>query len=176
MGLNPSSNLPLPHHFQLLLQLATAASILVFFTASLGCHSKSGQVWPCGMEPIISKFLCSLCNQGELPPSYIMGWSHSHSPYSKHGHNCLTYLWNQLKVIDMLKDHSRSYLQNCSYAKQLSKVMLHVSHPPAQTCGDEDSIYIYIQIHISNISWTLSSGSHYKSLFGDPPWLHPVTF
>ena len=43
------------------------------FPALLGCHSKSGQVWPCGVEPIISKLLCRLCNQGELPPSYILG-------------------------------------------------------------------------------------------------------
>ena len=77
------------------------------FPAFLGCHSKSGQVWPCGVEPVISKFLCRLCNQGELFSSYIMGWSHSHPPGSKHGHSYLTYLWNQLKVIDMLNDHSR---------------------------------------------------------------------
>ena len=43
------------------------------FPALLCCHRKSGQVWPCGMEPIISKLLHRLCNQGELPPSYIMG-------------------------------------------------------------------------------------------------------
>ena len=41
--------------------------------ALLGCHSKSRQVWPCGVEPIISKVLCRLCNQGELTPSYVMG-------------------------------------------------------------------------------------------------------
>ena len=113
------------------------------FPALLGCHSKSGQVWPCGMESIISKLLCRLCNQGELPPSYIMGWSHSHPPGSKHGHSYLTYLWNQLKVIDMLNDHSRGYLQNCCYSKQFSMALLLVSHPPAQTCGGEDILYIY---------------------------------
>ena len=43
------------------------------FPALLGCHSKSGQVWPCGVEPIISKLLRRLCNQGELPPRYSMG-------------------------------------------------------------------------------------------------------
>ena len=42
------------------------------FPALLGCHSKSRQVWPCGLEPIISKLLRRLCNQGELPPSYIL--------------------------------------------------------------------------------------------------------
>ena len=31
-------------------------------------------------------------------------------------------------------------------------------------------------IYFFNISWTLSSGPHYKSLFASPlPWLHPVT-
>ena len=36
--------------------------------ALLGCHSKSGQVWPHGMEPIISKLSRRPCNQGELLP------------------------------------------------------------------------------------------------------------
>ena len=75
--LNPRANLPLLPHFQLLPQLAPAASIPVFFYSLLGCHSKSGQVWPCGVEPIISKLLrrpgAELSNQGGLPPSYIMG-------------------------------------------------------------------------------------------------------
>ena len=39
--------------------------------ALLGCHSKSGQVWPHGMEPIFSKLSHRGYNQGELPPSYI---------------------------------------------------------------------------------------------------------
>ena len=60
--------------------------------ALLGCHSKSGQVWPHGIEPAFSKLSHRLCNQGELPPSYILGESHSHPPCSKHGHSCLTYL------------------------------------------------------------------------------------
>ena len=58
----------------------------------LGCHSKSGQVWPHGMEPIISKLSRRPCNQGELLPSPILGGSHSHPPRSKHGHSYLTYL------------------------------------------------------------------------------------
>ena len=105
------------------------------FPAFLGFHSKFGQAWPCGTESIISKLLHRHCNQGELPPSYILGRSHSHLPGSKHGHSYLTYLQKQLKVIDMLNDHSRGYLQNCCYAKQLSMARLHASHPPAQTCG-----------------------------------------
>ena len=116
------------------------------FPGLLGCQSKSGQVWPCGVEPIISKLLHRLCNWGELPPSYALGWSHFHSPGSKHGHSYLTYLWNQLKAIDMLNNCSRGYLQNCSYSKQLSMALLYESHPPAQTCGGEDILYIFFPI------------------------------
>ena len=57
----------------------------------LGCHSKSGQVWPHGMEPIISKLSRRPCNQGELLPSPTLGGSHSHLPGSKQGHSYLTY-------------------------------------------------------------------------------------
>ena len=60
--------------------------------ALLGCHSKSGQVWPLVMEPIISKLSHRCCNLGELPPSYILGGIHSHPPGSKHGHSYLTYV------------------------------------------------------------------------------------
>ena len=59
--------------------------------ALLGCHSKSGQVWPHGMEPIISKLSRRPCNQGELLPSPILGGIWSHSPGSKHGHSYLTH-------------------------------------------------------------------------------------
>ena len=59
--------------------------------ALLGCHCKSGQVWPHGMEPIISKLSRRCCNQGELLPSPIVGGSHSHLPGSKQGHSYLTY-------------------------------------------------------------------------------------
>ena len=60
--------------------------------ALLGCHSKSGQVWPQGMEPIISKLSRRHCNQRELLPSYILGGIHLHPPCSKHGHRHLTNL------------------------------------------------------------------------------------
>ena len=50
--------------------------------ALLGCHSKSGQVWPHGMEPIISTLSRRPCNQGELLPSPTLGGSHSHLPGS----------------------------------------------------------------------------------------------
>ena len=43
----------------------------------------------------------------------------------------------------MLNDSSSGYLQNCCYSKQLSMALLHASHPPAQTCGGEDILYIY---------------------------------
>ena len=46
----------------------------------------------------------------------------------------------------MLNDRSRGYLQNCCYAKQFSMALLHVSHPPAQTCGGEDILYVYISL------------------------------
>ena len=59
--------------------------------ALLGCHSKSGQVWPHGMEPIISKLSRRPCNQWELLPSPILGRICSHSPGSKHGHSYLTH-------------------------------------------------------------------------------------
>ena len=57
----------------------------------LGCHSKSGQVWPHGMEPIISKLSSRPCNQGELLPSPMLGGIWSHPPGSKHGHSYLTH-------------------------------------------------------------------------------------
>ena len=60
--------------------------------ALLGCHSKSGQVWPHGMEPIFSKLSCRPCNQGELLPSPTLGGIRFHPPGSKHGHSYLTYL------------------------------------------------------------------------------------
>ena len=59
--------------------------------AVLGCHSKSGQVWPHGMEPILSKLSRRPCNQGELLPRPTLGGSHSHLPGSKQGHSYLTY-------------------------------------------------------------------------------------
>ena len=59
--------------------------------ALLGCHSKSGQAWPHGMEPIISKLSHRPCNQGELLPSPILGRIWSHPPGSKHGHSYLTH-------------------------------------------------------------------------------------
>ena len=141
--------------------------------ALLDCYSKSGKAWPRGVEPIIYKLSHRHCKQGELPPSYIVGWSHSHPPGSKHGHSHLTYLWNQLKVIDMLNNCSRGYMQNCCYAKQLSMALLHVSHPPAQTCGGDDILYIYIFFLIFPGHWVLDPITNLY--LPTPPWLHPVT-
>ena len=112
--------------------------------ALLGCHSESGEAWAHGVETIICKLSRRHYNQGELPPSYIMGWSHSHLPGSEHGHSYLTFLWNQLKVIDMLNGCSRGYMQKCCYSKQYSMALLHSSHSPDQTCGGEDILNIYI--------------------------------
>ena len=39
--------------------------------AFLSCHSKSGQVWPHGVEPFISKLSRRPCNQGQLLPSFL---------------------------------------------------------------------------------------------------------
>ena len=92
LGLNPSAHLPLQPHFRLLLQSVTPASTLYILPALLGCHSKSRQVWPHGVEPIISKLSRRPCNQGELLPSPILGGICSHPPGSKQGHSYLTYL------------------------------------------------------------------------------------
>ena len=57
-------------------QSSSAAPFLTPPTIGHSCQhsrSKSRQVWPCGVEPIISKLSRRLCNQGELPPSYILG-------------------------------------------------------------------------------------------------------
>ena len=106
LGLNPSTSLPLQPHFPLLPQSVTPASI-PYSSSFTGLTSKSGQVWPHGMEPVISMLSRRPCNQGELPPSYILGGSHFHPPGSKQGHSYLTCPWNQLKVIDVLNDHAR---------------------------------------------------------------------
>ena len=71
----------------------------------------------------------------------------------------------------MLNDCSRGYLQNCCYAKQFSMALLHAFHPQAQTCGGEDILCMYFP----NISWTPSSGPHYKSLFGPHPPATPCS-
>ena len=59
--------------------------------ALVGCHSKSGQVCPHGVEPIISKLSHRPYNQGELLPSPILGGICFHPPGSKHGHSYLTH-------------------------------------------------------------------------------------
>ena len=139
--------------------------------ALLGCHSKSGQVWPHGMEPIFSKLSCRCCNQGELLPSYILGGSHSHPPGSKLGHSYLTYLWNQLKVIDMLNDHTRGKLHSCCYTKQLWIALLYVSRPQLRFVGVRTS-YIYFS-NISQTPWVLDPITN--PFLGPSSWLHPAS-
>ena len=117
-----------------------------------------------------SKLSHRCCNQGQLPPSYNLCGSHSLLPGSKHGHSYLTYPWNQSKVVGMLNGYSWSYLQNCCYAKQLSMALLHVSHPPVQTCGGEDIPCIFF-----SISWTLWVLDSITNQYLGFPWLHPVT-
>ena len=45
----------------------------------------------CVVLPLSTKLSCRLCTQGELPPSYLLGGSHSYLPGSKHCHSYLTY-------------------------------------------------------------------------------------
>ena len=143
------------------------------FPALLGCHSKSGQVWPYGVEPIISKLSHRSCIQRELPPSYIMGGSHSHPPWLK--------AWPQLFNISMKPVKSYRYVKRPTFLEVICKtVPIHnsshrpFSMPPIPQLRlvRVKTSYRYI---FSNISWTPSSGPHYKSLFGAPPWLYPVT-
>ena len=165
------------------------------FPAFLGCHSKSRQVWSHGMEPIISKLSHRHCNQGELPPSYLMGWCHSHLPGSQHGHSYLTYPWNQSKVIDMLNDHSRGYLQNCCNAKLLNGPAPCVSSPSSDLWGWGHPIFLIFPGHpefwnplqipiwggpgLHPVIWTPTflvsysgnSSGTYSGLFGKPGYL-----
>ena len=46
LGLNPSASLPLPHHFRLRPQLATAASIPIFFQLSWAAIVSLGRCGP----------------------------------------------------------------------------------------------------------------------------------
>ena len=117
-----------------------------------------------------SSYTGSVTRGSWLSPSYILGGSHSHPPGSKHGLSCSAYLWNPLKVIDMLNNCSRGYLQNCCYSKQLSMALLHASHPPAQTCGGKDilCIYIFLIFHGPRVLDPIAN-----PCLG-PPWLHPV--
>ena len=72
LGLNPSADLALPHHFQLLPQLATAASIPIFFQLYWAATVSPGRCGPVVWRQSSTSF-CRFCNQGELPPSYIIG-------------------------------------------------------------------------------------------------------
>ena len=130
----------------------------------LGCHSKSGQVWPHAMGPIFSKLSHRCCNQGELPPSYILGGSHSHPPGSKHGHSYLTYLWNQLKAIDMLNDYSRVSCTAVATQNSSEWPCSMLPFPQLRLVGWGHPIYIF-----HYFLDTLSSGPHYKTLFGPLP-------
>ena len=96
LGLNPSASLPLQPHFRLLPQCYICQQSRIL-PALLGCHSKSGEVWPHGMEPIFSKVSHRCCNQGQLLPSYILDGSQFHPPGSKRGHSYLTYPLKQVK-------------------------------------------------------------------------------
>ena len=170
-GLNPQANPPLQPHFRLFLQSVTPTSIPVFFQLYWAAIVSLDRQWPHGMEPIISKLSHRHCNQGELPPSYILGGSDSHPPGSKHGHSYLTYLWNQLKIIDMLNDHARGSLHSCCYTKQLWMALLPVSHPPSSDLwGWGHRVYIFLIF-----PGYLEFCTPLLIPIWGPPWLHPVT-
>ena len=59
--------------------------------ALLGCYSKSGQVWPHGVEPIFSKLSLRYCNQGGVAFQLHLGWKSLPSPWLKANHSYLTY-------------------------------------------------------------------------------------
>ena len=44
----------------------------------------------------------------------------------------------------MLNDHARGYMHSCCYTKELWMALLHVSLSPAQACGGEDILYIFL--------------------------------
>ena len=76
-----------------------------------------------------------------------------------------------LKSYRYVKWPCLGYLQNCCYTVQLSMALLHVSHPPVQTCGGEDILYIFFLIFPGHPEfWT-----PLQILIWGPPWLHPVT-
>ena len=91
LGLNPSASLPLQPHFRLLPQSVTPASIPVFSQLYWAAIVSLGRCGPMAWSQSSPSSQRRPCNQGELPPSYILGGSHSPPPGSKHGHSYLTY-------------------------------------------------------------------------------------
>ena len=90
LGLNPGINLPLQPHFQLLPQSATPASTPVFFEPFWAAIVSMGRRGPVAWSEPSPSSPTGTVNQGELPPSYVMGRCHSHLPGSKLGHSYLT--------------------------------------------------------------------------------------
>ena len=138
------------------------------FPAFVGCHSKSEQAWPCGMDPVISKLSHRHCNQGELPPSYIHGGTHSHIPGLKHSHSYVTYPWNQLKIMDMLNDHAWGYLQNLLCNTTLNGPAPCGPYPSLDLWGWGHPIFLIFPGHPE--FWT-----PLQILLWGAPWLHPLT-
>ena len=109
------------------------------------------------------------CNQGDLPPSYILGRSHSHFLGSKHGHSLLTYPWNQLKVIDMLNDHPEVSCKTVA--------MQNSSQWPCSTCPIPQLRPAGVRTsHIFNTSWTPWVLDPITNPYLGAPWLHPVSW
>ena len=80
LGLNPSASLPLQPHFQLLLQSVTTASIPIFFQLYWAAIVSLGRVAPWHGANLLQALTQWCFNQRELPPGYILGRSHFHSP------------------------------------------------------------------------------------------------
>ena len=139
--------------------------------ALLGCHSKSGQVWPHGVETIFSKLSCRHCNQGELLSGYIWGGSHWHVPDWKQGHSYFTYLWNQLKVIDVLNDRAEVSCTAVAIQKSSDGPAPCVPFPSSGLWGWGHPIYIFLIFPGYLEFWTPITNPY----LGPSSCLHPVT-
>ena len=132
-----------------------------------GCHSKSQPAWPRGMEPVISKLSYRHCNQGELPPSYVMRWKSLPSPWLK--------VWPQPLNISMKAVKSYRYV-TWPCLRLVAKLLLCKTalNGPAPCVPSSDlwrwghPIFLIFLGHPE--FWTLLQ----IPLWG-PPWLHPVT-
>ena len=171
LGLKPSSNLPLQPHFWLLPQSATPTSIPVFFQLFWAAIVSLAGVAPWRGANHLQALMQALCKQGELPPIYFMGWSHSYLPGSKHSHNYLTYPWNQLSYRYVKWPFLSLVTKPLLCKTALNGLVPCVPSPSSDLWGWGHHIHMCICILYFIFPGhpdTLSSGFHYKSLFGDP--------
>ncbi|KAF6090830.1 hypothetical protein HJG60_012212 [Phyllostomus discolor] len=107
LGLNPRASLPLQPHFRLLLQSVTPASIPVLFQVHWAAIMNLGRGGPMLWSQSSPSSHAGAVTRGTCPPVTSWWESYFHPPGSEHGYSYLTYPCNQLKVIDMLNDHTR---------------------------------------------------------------------